>query len=347
MKYRKYKYRQHYFIVALIITFTLSVFEDIPIINYQITGESFKYVTNSINLKMMDYFIIYTLTFLSNFSAFVLCYFMIKPFKRENKRISHKNRLMSLASIFVVFCFYLPLQIYFEDLGSRFYFFNLVRSFFVFFMSISYTVAVRSTFLQQETLLENEQLKKENLQTQFEALKNDLSPHFLFNSLNALQTLIRENPEVANQYVNHLSIVLRSSLQNNDNQYVSLQDELKMVKSFIFLMEMRYGENLIVEIDIPPHFENSRIPPLTIQTLIENAIKHNEISKRNPLKITVKIENNLLIVTNNIQQKLTPEISMGIGLSNLSRRFYLLSGSDIVISKNNNQFQVEIPLLKD
>jgi sensor histidine kinase YesM len=338
--------KKRFYIMAIILVIVLSILENLPVINYQINGGSYKSERFNMSIfRAWDYLIIYTLTLISNASAFIICYIFIAPFNNK-KSVVWKMRIMPLITLVIVFLFYYPVFTYVDAASQgQFCIFNFFRSLIISFMAVAFTVSIRSTFSQQLTELENERLKKENLQAQFESLRNDLSPHFLFNSLNALQTLIREDPEIANQYVNHLSNVLRSSLQSNDNQYVSLDDELKLVRSYIFLLEMRYGSNLEISIAIPEKYTEYKIPPLTIQTLIENAVKHNEISTRKPLKVRISIENNTLIVENNIQIKLTPEVSMGVGLSNLSKRFELLCEKEIVIYKTNNHFQVNVPLI--
>ena len=145
--------------------------------------------------------------------------------------------------------------------------------------------------------LENEELKREALQSQFESLKNQLSPHFLFNSLTALKILINEAPDTAQNYVNSLSKALRYTLQSNEKQLVTLKEEMDFMESYLFLIRMRFDTNLLVNTSINAKYLSHRLPPLTIQTLVENAIKHNEISRRSPLRIDISTtENDSLIV---------------------------------------------------
>jgi LytS/YehU family sensor histidine kinase len=122
---------------------------------------------------------------------------------------------------------------------------------------------------------------------------------------------------------------------------------MEAAKSYIFLVKMRFNTNLTIEFNIHDRYNHHRLPPLAIQTLLENAVKHNEISKRHPLDITIATtENNSVVVTNTLQEKLSLEPGTGIGLSNLSKQYKLLCGEDIRISKSSNVFRVEIPLLK-
>jgi LytS/YehU family sensor histidine kinase len=135
-------------------------------------------------------------------------------------------------------------------------------------------------------------------------------------------------------------------LQSNEKQLVTLQEELSFTHSFLFLIKLRFDTNLTVNFIINEAYSEHRLPPLTIQTLVENAVKHNEISKRKPLSITIETdENSNLIVRNTIQEKITEEEGTGIGLTNLSKQFQILLGKDISISRENNEFKVEVPLI--
>jgi len=199
---------------------------------------------------------------------------------------------------------------------------------------------------KQTIELEMEKLKTESLNSQFESLKNQMSPHFLFNSLTALNNLVEEDPKTANTYINRLSQVLRYSLQSNKKQTVAVAEELEFIESYLFLLKIRYGDNLSINTKIRKDYFYYRIPPLTLQILIENVVKHNEISKSNPLLIEVlSTDDESILVINKIQEKLTPEEGNGIGLYNLSKLFRLL-GKEISILNDRNEFRVEIPLIK-
>jgi two-component system, LytTR family, sensor kinase len=198
---------------------------------------------------------------------------------------------------------------------------------------------------QQETRLENQKLIAENIRTQFEALKNQVDPHFLFNSLNTLNSLIATNAEKAQEYVQQLASVFRYTLQNKD--LVSLAEELKFAQSFGHLMQIRYGEHLFIDFKIDKRLENLMVVPFSIQLLIENAIKHNVINKKQPLTITVEtISDKKLVVQNPIQSKREEEDSEGIGLANLNERCKLLMQKEVIISSDTNIFRVEVPISK-
>jgi len=226
-----------------------------------------------------------------------------------------------------------------DELVSR----NLFCSAIVLVSAFVYRLLQRQQIIE----LENEKLRNESLQSQFESLKNQVSPHFLFNSLTALKVLIEESPSQAKQYVNHLSQVLRYTLQSKIKQVVTLNEELEFTESYLFLLKMRYDTNLTVKTKIDKNFGFWNLPPLTIQTLVENAVKHNEISNEFPFEITISTtENETLRVANKIQEKLAPEEGTGIGLVNLSKLFRLLGEKEIQIYKTDGEFVVEVPLLK-
>jgi LytS/YehU family sensor histidine kinase len=220
-------------------------------------------------------------------------------------------------------------------------------NFFVSALVVGCVLIIRLIYQKQIIKLENETLRREALQSQFESLKNQLSPHFLFNSLTALKTLIRETPETAQNYVNNMSRALRYTLQRNEKRLVTLKEEMNFMDSYLYLIKLRYDTNLIVNTTIPEKYFSYNLPPLTIQTLVENAIKHNEISKEKPLVINIEAtDTEKLTVWNVIQLKITEEEGGGIGLINLTKQYQLLIGEEISISNLNGQFRVEVPLIK-
>lgn len=198
---------------------------------------------------------------------------------------------------------------------------------------------------QQQVLIENQQLVAENNLNQYEALKNQLNPHMLFNSLNTLQSLVREDATKAQNYIQELSRVLRYTLQGNTSQKVTLHEEMEFVSAYIFLMKMRYEDNLQFNLQIEKQYEDTYLPPMAVQMLIENAIKHNEISNRHPLVIRIFTDTEGgVTVSNPIQQKRSHSGGTGIGLANLSKRYQLLFHRDIHI-KEDTHFIVHIPLI--
>lgn len=196
----------------------------------------------------------------------------------------------------------------------------------------------------QQVIMENQQLRTENLVNQYESLKNQLNPHMLFNSLNTLQSLIQENPLKAQDYLQELSRVLRYTLQENESRSVSLRDEMNFVEAYLFLLKVRYEDNLIFQIEIAPDTATRLLPPMSVQLLIENAVKHNEISNRNPLTISIRSNGHFLSVRNRIQPKRTASAGTRIGLANLAKRYRLLFKQEIEVREEKGYFVVIIPL---
>ena len=199
---------------------------------------------------------------------------------------------------------------------------------------------------QQQARAEIHQLRAENFRNQYETLKNQINPHMLFNSLNTLRALIRESPDKAQDYTSELSNVLRYTLQCNESKTATLRDELEFTRAYIFLLKMRYEDNIVFDIDVDTSLYSSLLPPTTLQHLVENAVKHNEISARNPLTVRIYTTNeSILCISNPIQPKLTQTAGTGIGLDNLSKRYDLLFHCKIEITKENNTFCVRLPLI--
>ena len=203
-------------------------------------------------------------------------------------------------------------------------------------------------FLKQwrKTILEAEQLKRENIASQFETLKSQVNPHFLFNSLNTLITIIPEDPELAVTFVQKLSNVYRYVLQNKDRELVTLAEEMKVAEAYLFLLKTRFGENLRVNTDIPQDQLGKFIAPLTLQMLLENAIKHNVVSVEKPLHIYLYVEkDDVLVVKNNLQRKSSVPDSTQTGLTNITQRYRLLCRRAVEVIVTASNFMVVLPLL--
>lgn len=234
-----------------------------------------------------------------------------------------------------------------EDNTGKNHLLFFIKDIFISFI-VLLSVYILKTFNEKKAIdSDNQRLKYENLQAQYHSLKNQISPHFLFNSLTALKELIDTDPEISRKYLSHLSHVLRYTLTSYDHRTVSLSDEMIALHSYLFLFQMRFGESLKFEISIDDQFKSFRLPPLVLQTLIENAVKHNEVSRRSPLIIRVHTTTGGgLEVVNELKPRLTTEYGTGIGLANLSQQYKLLNGENIKITRDQNEFKVEVPLLK-
>ena len=189
-------------------------------------------------------------------------------------------------------------------------------------------------------------LQKENLQSQFEVLKQQVNPHFLFNSLNVLTSLIKADPDLAEAFTERLSKVYRHVLENKDKDLVTLATEMNFIKAYVFLLDIRFAKKVFVRINIDDKDLDAFVVPLALQLLIENAIKHNTFSRKNPLTIEIFIDNNrFLNIINNLQNRKLQMTSTGVGLVNISKRYSLLSEKQPVFEMTDSQFIAKIPLI--
>ena len=195
------------------------------------------------------------------------------------------------------------------------------------------------------SLVRAERLEKEKALTQYQALRSQVNPHFLFNSLNTLSGLIHQDPDLADKYVAKLSEVYRYVLANQESEAVALEEELSFIRSYLYLLNIRYDGNVRYEIYYSGNTENYFIIPLGLQILIENAIKHNRISEKKPLVIEIRVNEKEITIKNDKRPRLNQEPSTGKGLSNLIRRYEILTTQKVKIEETETTFSVQIPLL--
>ena len=222
----------------------------------------------------------------------------------------------------------------------------LVRDYSLMAIVIMTCYLLRSLYRQKIIAVENEELRTENIRTHYEALKSQLDPHFMFNSMNTLQSLIDTDVDEAGDYVQQLSAVLRYTLQHKE--VVTLAEELKCVHAYCNMMQIRYGDNLKVDFSIDQKCHEYKVLPLSVQGLVENAIKHNIISAKQPLSVSIAtLDDCRLRVSNPIQPKIMDEENGGIGLSNLADRYRLQWGQEIEIRDTGTLFEVNLPLIEN
>lgn len=192
---------------------------------------------------------------------------------------------------------------------------------------------------------EKEQIKKELAKAKYEGLKNQVNPHFLFNSFSVLSSLVETDSATAVKFISKLSDMYRYILENDDRPSVTVKEELSFLEHYLFLLEMRHKSAILIEKDLEKVDLNTQIPPMSLQVLIENAVKHNLFSKDDPLTISIYADkDNLIQVSNKKSTKKQKANSTGIGLSNLSKRLKLLVGTGLTIVEDDDSFKVSIPL---
>lgn len=220
-------------------------------------------------------------------------------------------------------------------------------SVFVVTIFITSIIYLRSFFEAYRTeAIDAERLKQEAISLQYQIMQNQVNPHFLFNALNVLGSLIDIDKEKAKKFTFELSLFYRELLHFKDKEIVPIADELSFLKKYIFLQKIRFGDNFDVEILLNEDLEGEIIP-MSLQMMVENAVKHNIIAKNKALKIVIgKLEGDEIFIENNLQLKENVESSNKIGLKNLQKRYLFLTNKEMIITSDNNYFRVTIPLVK-
>lgn len=265
-------------------------------------------------------------------------------------------RLMVTAVVYVSYCFLVSYFIVFiiAYIKGQFELSSIPWSLLIQYTKTPITIGLgfmaffttRSWLFEwRNTALEAEKLKSENIASQYQSLKDQLNPHFLFNSLNVLSNLVYESADKSVEFIQQLSRIYRYVLDVQEEELVSLEMEIDFAINYLSLQKIRFEQSLEFHIDV---FEskNWSIPPLSLQLLLENAIKHNVASETKPLKIWIGREDQMLVVKNNIQPKLNKEANSGIGLNNITKRYNLLSETSPQITQTEKEFIVKLPLLK-
>lgn len=187
-------------------------------------------------------------------------------------------------------------------------------------------------------------LEKDNLEARYEALRAQINPHFLFNSLNSLSSMVADNKPVVD-YVQNLSDLLRYMMTSGEKELVLLSEELGILRSYITLHLTRFSGSLEIKVDIPENMHNGAVPPLVLQMLVENCMKHNVISKERPLRVNIVANNESITVTNNLQRRSTV-VSTGQGLDNIRGRYAFFTSASVEVFENDEIFEVKIPVLQ-
>ncbi|HIW97737.1 MAG TPA: histidine kinase [Candidatus Tidjanibacter gallistercoris] len=272
----------------------------------------------------------------------------------ENKIRSHSfpKRLLAAILLSVAVYFLAP---YMNRVGDIHIMFTAKRLFNpMVLLKCSFTLVVVTLYgkiyelivLQQRMTVENERLKTENLRSRYDVLINQMNPHFFFNSLNSLAMLVRENKnDDALVYIDRLSDTFRYIIQSGKTSMTTLRDEMGFLDAYKYLLELRYEGKLFIEADIPEHYLDRTLPSLTLQPLVENAVKHNTITRTRPLTVTISASGDWLLVSNPLQPKIDDsERGTGIGLKNIASRYRLLTDKDVNIIDDGKTFTVRLPL---
>lgn len=273
----------------------------------------------------------------------------------SKERFNRKRILIGFIGSFIISVGVIFLLRIFEDViieGSSFALFFEKEKFSNYLVTIIITFVVTLAFhafylykAYQETRLKEQKIIAGTANAKFESLKNQIDPHFLFNSLNVLSSLIEENPENAQQFTTSLSKIYRYVLEQKDKELVTVSEELAFAKTYMKLLKMRFENSITFE--LPADFENpdAKVVPLSLQLLLENTIKHNVVSENKPLHIKIYIKDNFLVVENNLQKKEVLQDRKGVGLQNIVSRYAILSERKVLIDETKETFAVYLPIL--
>lgn len=330
---------------ALIIS--ISIFFVMLLMRF-ITGNTIHF--NRDFLTNFGYVMLYGLSIY--FANAILFIYLDKIFQVE--RFTLKRIIIGFVSSFLISILVIFLLRIFEEVIIE------QRSFSDFFNSETiqnYIVSIIITFFvtlafhafyfykaYNESKVKEQKIIAGSASAQFESLKNQIDPHFLFNSLNVLSSLIEENPEAAQKFTTSLSKVYRYVLEQKDKELVSVEEELKFAKTYMNLLKMRFENSITFEV---PKFENddAKVVPLSLQLLLENCIKHNIVSEKKPLHIKIYIQENELIIENNKQIKEILQDRKGVGLQNIVSRYAILTKRNVIIQESETIFKVKLPIL--
>lgn len=270
--------------------------------------------------------------------------------QNTRRRLFHLTAFVTLATaaLSVLKVLFIDFVNYYGEMSP-----NVFEFLYTFGMNMFYAMIITGIYESiyffhqwRRMVKETEQLKKENLQSQFDSLKSQVNPHFLFNSLNSLSSLVEEDKDKAVRFISELSEVYRYLLQSNERELAPLSSELEFLKAYFFLLQTRFDKGVELEIDVNPVFHAYLIPPLTLQMLVENAVKHNVVSASRPLHIRILNDpQGRLHVVNNLQPKSVQVPSGKLGLANIAAKFRLLRQPELEILKTETTFEVILPLM--
>jgi two-component system LytT family sensor kinase len=309
-------------------------------------------IWHEINIWLAGYPIIYALGYISWRTHYIYDYFVQSKFPTvEETRIRvfltiPVNLLVmtpSVLTIFFVFHWFHinGYQIQSPDLTYGYLVGLSVNIIFESLWEVMYIIGKSKDAAAEKEMVEQMQLNQE-----FENLKQKVNPHFLFNSFNTLSSLIMEDKDRAEKFLDELSKVYRYLLRNNESGLSTIEQEMKFIQSYAALLTTRYGDGFKLDMQINPANKDKEIPSLSLQLLVENAVKHNIISKSQPVTVEIRTEDGYLTVTNNLNKKAKGIMeSTGIGLSNIREKYKLLQRQDVRVEESNNQFIVALPLL--
>lgn len=292
----------------------------------------------------------YTMSlYIANSSIF---YFLDKKFidRFSKKRIIIGFISSFLLSLIVIFLMHVFEEVFYNNNNFQFFLENEKASNYIFPIVVTFIVTLSLYAFHfykayQENKVKEQKIIAGTANAKFESLKNQIDPHFLFNSLNVLSSLIEENPENAQRFTTSLSKIYRYVLEQKDKELVFVEEELSFAKTYMNLLKMRFENSLTYELPLENINPEAKVVPLSLQLLLENTVKHNVVSEQRPLHIKIYIENGYLIIENNLQKKEVLQDRKGVGLENIINRYAIISKKRMIIEQSPTIFRVKLPIL--
>lgn len=301
---------------------------------------------------------VWQITYYAILSFLLICIFVFMRDRSRSVALYLLYAVVLALALTAVAIYFAPVVAFKEGVMRLTFFFDvpprdniylvvLTKASFMLVVTALYSYIYTLMHERQKIVVENERLKTENLSTRYNMLVGQINPHFFFNSLNSLAMLVREKDEErALEYIDQLSYTFRYIIQNGQSEVTTLRDEIEFARAYIYLFKIRYADKLFFDIEIDPKYESWQLPALSLQPLIGNAVKHNSITTKKPLRVSIRTVDGVLEIENPKQPKLDVEPSTGIGLNNLRSRWEIVTHQHIEIIDDESRFLVRLPLIQ-
>lgn len=294
---------------------------------------------------LLYYFLVFLITY-------EIINFGVKLINKKYNWINNTKQII-IANTLLILLIFLPLNYIGVELNfgaypenfsqEEIYFLKLVN-FFTALLILFYLNSSNFLYSWKKSVIEKQELGRQQIKYELLALKNQINPHFLFNNLNTLSHLINKNKEIAEEYIYQFSKIYRYLLEQKNSNLVSIEDEIKMIESLVYLLQVKHEKNIKI-IFAKTKFKNFKIAPFTLQMLLENVVKHNVINDDHQLTIVISKDEKHVFVKNNLTEKPNAIFSAGIGLENIINRYRLLTDEPVIIIENKTEFIVKIPII--
>lgn len=301
---------------------------------------------------------VWQITYYAILSFLLICIFVYMRDRSRSVALCLLYAVVLALALTAVAIYFAPVVAFKEGVMRMGFFFEssprdhvylvvLTKASFMLVVTALYSYIYTLMHERQKIVVENERLKTENLSTRYNMLVGQINPHFFFNSLNSLAMLVREKDEErALEYIDQLSYTFRYIIQNGQSELTTLRDEIEFARAYIYLFKIRYADKLFFDVEIDPKYESWQLPALSLQPLIGNAVKHNSITTKKPLRVSIRTVDGVLEIENPKQPKLDVEPSTGIGLNNLRSRWEIVTHQHIEIIDDESRFLVRLPLIQ-